>query len=283
MSSDWTGRFEPDRHTVALYRFDEGDGCEAHDACGDAALTLRARHALWGRGPNGGAVARFDSVDDDANVFVGPLNHPKLMLKPCTREWTVEAWIRYTGPWGGFARNITYAHLCGSSEEGYHLSHIGVRGGFQFLLDGGSAPDAGHGLLPTSRYEGNHAGKDPNHDVHYMATREPALAGKDADGIRDERWHHVAWQFRFRDQMHVLFVDGTPVRRIQPYRKILNDTDEHVGVPFTVGGFLCWSDPPWARERQLRRGDVRPADLRRHALPGRGPALHRRWARVLAL
>ena len=24
MSSDWTGRFEPDRHTVALYRFDEG-------------------------------------------------------------------------------------------------------------------------------------------------------------------------------------------------------------------------------------------------------------------
>ena len=61
MSSDWTGRFEPDRHTVALYRFDEGDGCEAHDACGDAALTLRAGHALWGRGPNGGAVARFES------------------------------------------------------------------------------------------------------------------------------------------------------------------------------------------------------------------------------
>ena len=271
MSSDWTRRFEPDRHTVALYRFDEGDGCEAHDACGDAALTLRARHALWGRGPNGGAVARFESVDDDANVFVGLLNHPKLMLKPCTREWTVEAWIRYTGPWGGFARNTTYAHLCGSSEEGYHLSHIGVRGGFQFLLDGGSAPDAGHGLLPTSRYEGNFAGKDPNHDVHYMATREPALAGKDADGIRDERWHHVAWQFRFRDQMHVLFVDGMPVRRIQPYRKILNDTDEHVGVPFTVGGFLCWSDPPW-----LGRGnfvgemyDLRISDVMRYPVADR--------------
>ena len=210
MSSDWTGRFEPDRHTVALYRFDEGDGCEAHDACGDAALTLRAGHALWGRGPNGGAAARFERIDDDANVFVGPLNHPKLMLKPCTREWTVEVWIRYTGPWGGFGRyNATYAHLCGSSEEGYHLSHIGVRGGFQFLLEGGNAPDAGHGLLPTSRYEGNFAGKDPNYDVHYMADLEPALAAKDADGIRDDRWHHVAWQFRFRDQMHVLFVDGT--------------------------------------------------------------------------
>ena len=272
MSSDWTRRFNPDRHTVALYRFDEGDGCEAHDACGDAALTLKAGHALWGRGPEGGAVARFESVDDDANVFVGPLNHPKLMLKPCTREWTVEAWIRYTGPWGGFGRyNATYAHLCGSSEEGYHLSHIGVRGGFQFLLEGGNAPDAGHGLLPTSRYEGNFAGKDPNYDVHYMADLEPALAAKDADGIRDDRWHHVAWQFRFRDQMHVLFVDGTPVRRIQPYRKIFNDTDEHVGVPFMVGGILCWSDPPWPGRGNFvgEMYDLRISDVMRYPVADR--------------
>ena len=113
---------------------------------------------------------------------------------------------------------------------------------------------------------------------HYGVGSEPALAGADVDGIRDERWHHVAWQFRFRDQVHVLFVDGMPVRRIQPYRKILNDTDEHVGVPFTVGGFLCWSESAVGREGELRRGDVRPADLRRHALPGRGPAHHRRWA-----
>ena len=236
------------------------------------ALTLKARHALWGRAPDGGAAARFESVDDDANVFVGPLNHPKLMLKPCTREWTVEAWIRYTGPWGGFGRyNATYAHLCGSSEEGYHLSHIGVRAGFQFLLEGGNAPDAGHGLLPTSRYEGNFAGKDPNYDVHYMADLEPALAAKDADGIRDERWHHVAWQFRFRDQMHVLFVDGTPVRRIQPYRKIFNDTDEHVGVPFMVGGILCWSDPPWPGRGNFvgEMYDLRISDVMRYPVSDR--------------
>ena len=271
VSSDWTRRFEPDRHTVALYRFDEGDGREAHDACGDAALTLKARHALWGRGPKGGAVARFASVDDDVNVFVGPLNHPKLMLKPCTREWTVEAWIRYTGPWGGFARNTTYAHLCGSSEEGYHLSHIGVRAGFQLLLEGGSAPDAGHGLLPTSRYEGNFAGKDPNHDVHYGVGSDPALAAADVEGIRDERWHHVAWQFRFRDQVHVLFVDGMPARRIQPYRKILNDTDEHAGVPFTVGGFLCWSDPPWDGRGNFvgEMYDLRISDVMRYPVADR--------------
>ena len=45
MSSDWTRRLEPDRRTVALYRFDEGAGREAHDACGDAGLTLKAKHA----------------------------------------------------------------------------------------------------------------------------------------------------------------------------------------------------------------------------------------------
>ena len=60
VSSDWTRRFEPDRHTVALYRFDEGDGREARDACGDAELTLTARQALWGRAPDGGAAARFE-------------------------------------------------------------------------------------------------------------------------------------------------------------------------------------------------------------------------------
>ena len=41
MPEDWKP-FEPDEHTVALYHFDEGQGNEAHDACGDPELTLRA-------------------------------------------------------------------------------------------------------------------------------------------------------------------------------------------------------------------------------------------------
>ena len=206
MNSDWTGPFEPDEHTVVLYRFDEGEGNEARDSCGDGELTLKAREAGWGERPGAGAAARFSRIDDDANVFVGPINNPKLHLKSCTEEWTVEAWVRFAGPWGDRGRsNTTYAHICGSSEEGYYLSHTGVRGGFQFLLQGGNTPEAGHGLLPTSRFEGNFAGKDPNNDVHLSPTREPALAGKEPDGIRDEQWHHVAWQFRYRDQMHFFF------------------------------------------------------------------------------
>ena len=249
--SSFSVPFTPDKHTLALYHFDEGEGNEAHDACGDPALTLRAhKQALWGERPGFGATARFERIEDDANVFVGPINNPKLMLKPCTREWTVEAWVRYTGPWGGFAAlNHTYAHIAGSSEEGYYLSHTGVRGGFQFLLYGGSTPETElwpplYGLLPTARYEGNFSGKDPHHDTSGDLF-VPGLTGKEPAGIRGDQWHHVAWQFRYRDQTHFFFLDGNLVRRIQPPRKTVNDTDEHVGVPFMVGGFVTQHDPPW--------------------------------------
>ena len=51
--SDWRKPFRPDEHTVVLYHFDEGEGNGAYDACGDAALTLRAHQAaLWGSRPN---------------------------------------------------------------------------------------------------------------------------------------------------------------------------------------------------------------------------------------
>ena len=34
--SDWEKPFRPDVHTVVLYHFDEGQGNDAYDACGDA-------------------------------------------------------------------------------------------------------------------------------------------------------------------------------------------------------------------------------------------------------
>ena len=70
MSSDWTRPFEPDEHTVALYHFDEGEGDEAHDACGDPDLTLRSSgRALWGSRPGFGTTARFER--SDSNIRVG--------------------------------------------------------------------------------------------------------------------------------------------------------------------------------------------------------------------
>ena len=55
----WRRPFEPDEHTVVLYHFDEGAGNETHDACGDRALTLRAREtALWGSRFSPSVIAR---------------------------------------------------------------------------------------------------------------------------------------------------------------------------------------------------------------------------------
>ena len=83
MNDDWREPFEPDEHTVALYHFDEGYGDEAHDACGDPALTLRAcKEALWGSRPGFGATARFDR--QNAHLLVGPANNDKLELRTCT-------------------------------------------------------------------------------------------------------------------------------------------------------------------------------------------------------
>jgi hypothetical protein len=80
MSCDWTRPFEPDEHTVALYHFDEGEGSEAHDACGDPELTLRAyKEALWGSRPGFGSAARFDR--QNAHLLVGPANNDKLELR----------------------------------------------------------------------------------------------------------------------------------------------------------------------------------------------------------
>jgi len=72
--SSFSVPFTPDKHTLALYHFDEGEGNETHDACGDPVLTLRAhKQALWGERPGFGATARFERIEDDANVIVGPL------------------------------------------------------------------------------------------------------------------------------------------------------------------------------------------------------------------
>ena len=95
MHSDWTKPFMPDEHTVALYHFDEGEGNEAHDACGDPELTLRAEKPLWGRRPGFGSSARFERRDE--NIWIRPINNDKLHLRGCDKEWTIEAWVRYSG------------------------------------------------------------------------------------------------------------------------------------------------------------------------------------------
>ena len=263
MISDWTRPFEPDAHTVALYHFNEGEGDEARDACGDPELTLRSGgRALWGSRPGFGSTARFER--SDANLRIGPANHDKLQLRTCTEEWTVEAWVRYTGP-GGKDRGqwsrtegrrdpeedgTTYAFICGTDEEGFSLPR-GMRGGWSFILRNGATRGTREdGLIAGARFMG-WVGRDPNHDTSSSLGPSTPFGWLDEDRgrFRDTGWHHVAWQFRHRDQMNYLLVDGRLVRKVQlpapghaSNRLIVNDA-ERCDIPFCVGGVSHSRDP----------------------------------------
>ena len=250
----WQRPFKPDQHTVVLYHFDEGAGNEAHDAMGDDALTLHAwKRSLWGTRPGFKTTARFDRQND--HLLIGPTNNDKLQLRTCTKEWTVEAWVRYTGPGGKDRANswpkgngYVFANICGSDEEGCALAD-GYRHGWIFYLrthKTGPRSTRAEGLLPGARFLGSHKGKDPNNDVGgaFWPGYSHGWIGEDWGRIYDTEWHHVAWQFRYRDQTGYMFVDGKMTRKVPlpaPGRaptRIIDNNARRCDIPFQVGGFL---------------------------------------------
>ena len=247
----WRRPFDPDEHTVVLYHFDEGTGNQTHDALGDESLTLRAnKRGLWGRREGFGATARFERKDDDPNLLVGPKNHDKLHLRGCTTAWTIEAWVKYEGV-GGLERGRTALNLCGTEDEGFSLP-TGLRGGWSFGLHSKSGKGPlKRGITPWARFMGSPRGKDPNHDTSgiLLPYFSPGFTKAAPAVITNNDWHHVAWQFRYRDQTHFFFLDGRLIRRIQlpisdENRIVVNDAVD-VDVPFVVGGFPHSQDPPF--------------------------------------
>ena len=246
---EWRHPFTPDEHTVVLYHFDEGSGNETRDALGDQELTLRAKRALWGKRTGFGSTARFERRPDDANVLVGPVNNDKLHLRSCTRAWTIEAWVRFAGP-DGQDDGHTYVNIAGTDDEGFGLP-LGFRGGWNFAL--WNRPSLMDGLTPTARFIGSLARKDPNPDTSgllFPHQRGGGYTGGEPAHITDNGWHHVVWQFRYRDQTHFFLLDGKVVRQVQlPFPgdqqgKVINDAVDVV-VPFVVGGFIHSQDPPF--------------------------------------
>ena len=234
---EWTKPFTPDRHTVVLYHFDEGEGNETHDAGGDRELTLRAnKQALWERHEGFGTSARFLRRDDDPNVLVGPINNDKLELRGCKKEWTIEAWVRHTS---GTEQN-GYRNICGTDDEGVGMTP-GVRAGWNFCLIAPKvnrvfAPD--RGVVPHARFMGSYS-RAPGHDVNQIGISNTTSV------IDDDQWHHVAWQFRFEDQMHFMFIDGKLIyqEKRPDGRTVINDAPR-CDLPFTVGGFLHSQEAP---------------------------------------
>ena len=232
-AQDFTQPFEPDPNTVVLYHFDEGQGDKTRDALGDPELTLRAHvKALWGSRAGFGATARFRRREDDAHVRVGPVNNSKLELRGCT----IEAWVRHTGG----SEQYGYRNICGTDDEGVGMTD-GVRGGWNFCLiapriDNAWAPERGSG--PHARFFGSYS-RAPGHDVNQIGRSNSTFL------VNDDEWHHVAWQFRYEDQTHFLFLDGKLVyRESRPGgRAVINDADR-CDLPFVVGGFLHSSEAP---------------------------------------
>jgi len=228
--SDWSKPFVMDEFTEVLYHFDEGRGNEASSACGDPELVLRTRgKALWGEREGFGATAKFDR--NPSRLFIGEANNDKTMLRNCTEAWTIEAWTRYTGPGGkdlvGTFPNsgLTSGVICGTDEEGFWLPH-GYRSGWSFRWMTGYWPHKADyrlgmdkGVLPDSRFMGNARLRDPRHGVMETGCWNNAVDGwhgdEDSFRVYDSDWHHVAWQFRYRDQTHFFYVDGRLVRTVR--------------------------------------------------------------------
>jgi len=248
---DWKQPFEPDSDTVVLYHFDEGTGDVTRDAMGDDSLTLRAnRQGLWGQHDGFGSAARFTRKDDDPNLLIGPTNHDKLHLRSCAEAWTIEAWVKVEGQ-GGLDSGRTALNIAGTDDEGFSLP-TGLRGGWSFGLHSRSGKGTlTRGVMPWARHIGSPRGKDPNHDTSgtMLPYMTPGLTGAEPAVITDHEWHHVAWQFRFRDQTNWFFLDGRMIRRVElpapgDPRVMVNDAVD-VGVPFVIGGFPHSQDPPF--------------------------------------
>ena len=257
---------------MVLYHFDEGQGEEAHDAMGDPALTLKAhRKALWGTRQGFGSTARFTAREDDANLRIGPANNDKLELRTCTEAWTVEAWVRYDGfALSGLRLNHPasyrprgsgtagpFAKICGTDDEGFSLPP-GVRGGWDFSLHSWLDEwPVQPGLLPAARFIGSQQ-RAPHSDTGgYVYTGRSAGSGTlvHADAIQTPEWRHVAWQFRYEDQTHYLFLDGKLIWKITPSRRVINDAERN-DIPFTVGGIVNSLDPPYHVKTYDFEGEV---------------------------
>lgn len=260
-------RLPRDAHTVALYEFREGEGNNAAEASGDPALALAARQALWSDVRGFGPVARFTRSADDAEVFIGPADNDKLELRQCPDEWTIEAWLRHTGPTQPDGQPFAYVNICGTDEEGFSLPE-GVRSGWNFSLHArvdsrgsvrsdGLHDEAGEKeaqfdarLVPSGRNihtDGATTGNSGLVSEFYVPSG--ATAAAETLAIDDDEWHHVAWQWRSADQMHSLFIDKQLVWHSRP--PVVNavaPTDirgRHCCIPFHVGGFIHHKDQPY--------------------------------------
>ena len=147
---------------------------------------------------------------------------PRLDLKTCVEEWTVEVWVRRGGPWQAFGdlplKRFDYGHICGT----YDTRESGV---WELYLSDLNSP--GGGMAPGVHFQSHdHTWKNLHPWMRPKGSKEMAASREEA-GIEDTEWHHIAWQYSYAEDMHQLFLDGRPIWEIRnpDGRKLVNDRE----------------------------------------------------------
>ena len=231
-------RIEADENTVFLYGWQDEDRLYAKDDMGDEELTLTCtgRHAdrrvAWP-----GRDGRFpqDTGHGEHGWVSLKTNNDKHNLRTCQKEWTVEAWIRPGGPVQAFgsSRPFDFGHICGT----YDTSASGV---WELYISNQGSPDG-------SWAPGVHFAGGPDQvlkDLHPWK-RPAGIVGNHEDaGIRDNQWHHVAWQSGFADGLHQLFLDGALIWEMrEPDGVELVNSRQHkaqFSVGTRIGRYAYW-------------------------------------------
>ena len=109
---------------------------------------------------------------------------------------------------------VSRANICGTDDEGFGLRE-GMRGGFSFtlILGRGGVGKLNDGLLPTARFIGSSQATANFGTSSFLFPYRWANKVKGRH-IADDKWHHVAWQFRYKDQLNTFFLDGKRVAKI---------------------------------------------------------------------
>ena len=184
---------------------------------------------------------------------------PRLDLKTCAGEWTVEAWVRRGGPWQAFddvpLKRFDYGHVCGT----YDTTESGV---WELYLSDLNAP--GGAMAPGVHF------RSRDHTWKYLdpwMRPKGRVAPPEEAGIDDTEWHHVAWQYGYAEDLHQLFLDGRPIweMRSPDGRRLVNDREHD--AQFSVFSRLTGLHPIRRRLQlpglgQLLRSDRRDPHLR---------------------
>jgi hypothetical protein len=194
----------PDDHTVVLYDWQGPNGRLMPEVMGDKELSLTwtnmggDKRVSWP-----GREGRFpqDTGHGEHGWVTSIKGNPKLDLKTCDKQWTVEAWVRRGGPFQAFADKgepFHFGHICGSYDTT-------ARGVWELYLSDIGSPDGG--MAPGVHF----LGAEPDQalmDLHPWHRREGIVGDPANAAIRDTEWHHIAWQYSYADDLHQLFLDG---------------------------------------------------------------------------